>query len=494
MIFINCTVNKSTGLFRPFFPVSLPFGIAYLMAILKKEGLAFDYVDSQIHKDIINESEKRLRAIGCSPVFCFSFLTEAVDRALECARTLKERHPSSIIIFGGIHTTALPELMLSYPFVDYIFCGEAESSIADICRKLNTGDDISDCPGIGSKSNNKLIINPRPPVVDNLDSLPQIPYEIFSVHKKYDLGYFSISRGCPYQCIYCCNNVTGSLKCRFKSPEKVIEEMSLLIDNYGCRDLYFFDDNFLTNETRIKALCDGIRKAGLNKKARFSFQSRARDVQPEIMQELFNSGFKTIFFGIESVSDRLLNNIGKNESVSEIKRAVMLAKQIGFKVIANFMFCLPEESKQDRILCVDFCIEQNIDVVKFNNIVPYPGTKLYDTCRNNDQFINSVRFSHFNSQLVLVTPFWKKVHFPFLPQGTSGSEIIYDTLIAYLKFYFRGRIILRMLKKNWGGLVFRYGNSAAEVFVKLPMMLLLSFDILMKISILPFRKIKTGGK
>jgi hypothetical protein len=88
MIFINCTVKESVGLFKPFFPVSIPYGIAYLMAMLKAENLNFDFIDQQVDNNsnkLIDEYAKKYE----KKIFCISFLTEALRSVKDVGRYIK---------------------------------------------------------------------------------------------------------------------------------------------------------------------------------------------------------------------------------------------------------------------------------------------------------------------------------------------------------------------------------------------------------------------
>ncbi|HOY31899.1 MAG TPA: radical SAM protein [Bacteroidales bacterium] len=474
--------KRSVGFFRPFFPASLPYGIAYLMAMLRKENLPFDFFDEQVHLLTEQQINKISGNYDKPLAFCISFLTEATHRALSITNWIKNHYPDSVTILGGIHVTALPEEILANTSVDYVFTGEAENAIIDIYNKILNKKSLADIKGIGYRKNEKNIINERCPVINDLDDIPIIPYEIFAPYKKYDLGYITSSRGCPYNCIFCNNNLTGSRKCRYNSTNKTIEELDLLINKYNQTDITFFDDNFLSEHQRVYELCEHIEKKELNKKAQFMFQTRAKDVDPEIMKRLFTVGFKTVFFGIETVSEHLLRTIGKNENPGQIASAVALAKKTGYKVIANYLYCLPGETTEDRKECLRFSIQNNIDVVKFNNVVPYPGTRLFNTY-NTTPFIRTMRdYRNYNSQLILITPFWRKIIFPFIPAKNTKQMIIHDTWSSYLKFYFRAKILKSIVRdKKWGGILFRMGNDTKEVIYNIPGAILLFFDLVIKI-------------
>jgi anaerobic magnesium-protoporphyrin IX monomethyl ester cyclase len=342
---------------------------------------------------------------------------------------------------GGIHASAMPKECLDLEFVDYVFVGEAESAITKIYQRLNAGKDIWDIPGIGFKIGSEYKINKSSEIILDLDKIPIIPYELFATKRNYNFGYITTSRGCPYNCIFCSNNLTGHKVCRHKSLDIVIKELEILICHYHQKDITFFDDNFLSSPKRIIELCNAIIVKGWQKKCVFMFQSRAKDIKADIIGHLSKAGFKTVFLGIESVSTHLLSTIGKKEQIVDIEKAIKIAKSAKLKVIANFLFCLPEETAFDRVACVNFAIKNHIDVVKFNNIVPYPGTELYNQNYQSRINFNYPDYGNFNSQIAIIHPFYKKIPYPLIPNNSSDRQIESEIILSYLKFYLRFSVI-----------------------------------------------------
>ena len=258
-----------------------------------------------------------------------------------------------------------------------------------------------------------------------------------------------------------------------------------MVSQYGQREIAFFDDNFLANNKRIFDLCAEIRKSEILKGVTYSFQARTRDMNKEILAEMFKSGFRTVFFGVETVSDKLLNEIGKDESHLEIEEAIKLSKSMGYKVMANFLFCLPNETRQIRNDCVDFAIKNKLDLAKFNNVVPYPGTVMYDNALANSKLNILPDFINFNSQEVLVRPIFKRAEFPYIPDNSSSYGMKQEILFAYFKYYFRWKMLVRVLtQRTWGGAIFSYGNSPIDVLRKIPSFFILLIDISLKFGLM----------
>jgi anaerobic magnesium-protoporphyrin IX monomethyl ester cyclase len=484
MIFIN-TASNTTGLFKPFFPITLPYGIGFLMAILKQYKIYFNYVDQQLNSSPMLEINEFVKNHSKPYIFCISTLTESCFSAITLSKQLKTKYPDCITIMGGLHPSSMPEEVLSNENVDYVFMGEAESNIVEIYHKLKSGLSINDMRGIAFRKNGAVFINDAPELIMNLDSLPPFPYELFRKTKKYNFGHMISSRGCPYNCSFCCVKAVGKRKYRYKSAGNTVSELELLATDFKQKEIAFFDDNFLANKPRILELCEAIRKSKYLKNCTYSFQARSRDLTHDILQEMYASGFKTVFFGIETVSEKILKNIGKDETLEEIKTAIAVSKKIGFKVMANFIYCLPEETKAIRSDCVNFALENKIEVVKFNNVVPYPDTSLYEQTLKEKKLSVKPNYSNFNSQLVMVRPAWKKINFPYLPEGASSFSMRNEILFSYFKIYFNFHRLKKIFSdKNWGGAIFSFGNSNWDVVKKIPVIFLLVLDFTLKFSLM----------
>lgn len=496
MICIN-TASNTTGLFKPFFPITLPYGIGFLMAVLKQHNIYFNYVDQQIYPNPISEINKFVIKHSKPYIFCISTLTESNFSAITLSKQLKSKFPDCIVLLGGIHPTCMPEEVLANEYVDYVFMGEAEPNITEIYYKLKSALSISDVRGIAYKKNETVFFNDAPELIMKLDDLPPFPYELFSNTKKYNFGHIISSRGCPFNCSFCCVKAVGKRKYRYKSADNTVNELELLATDFNQKEIAFFDDNFLANKTRILELCETIQKSKHLKNCTYSFQARSRDLNSDILQQMYASGFKTVFFGIETVSEKLLKDIGKDETLEEIKNAIAVSKKIGLKVMANFIYCLPQETKAIRSNCVSFAIDNKLDVAKFNNVVPYPGTSLYTQTLNEKKLLIKPNYSNFNSQLVMVRSLWKKADFPYLPDESTSLSMRNEILFSYFRFYFRfGRLKKIFSDKNWGGAIFSFGNSRTDTLKKIPAAIVLLIDFsfkfgLMFLSVFTSKGIKT---
>jgi len=279
--------------------------------------------------------------------------------------------------------------------------------------------------------------------------------------------------------------VTGK-KYRFRPPASIMEDLDMIYNKYDKRHIAFWDDNLLVSKERIYALLEEMKKNGFDRKMTFSLQARADNVDQALLTDLFNSGFKSIFFGLETASDRFMKTLRKGESIEECRRAVKMAKSAGFIVSAAFIYGIPGETHEDRMNCVKYTDELGLDMVRYNNATPYPGTELFDIAKRENRLNIQGLYENFNSVAVFIENPFKKIPFSYVPPDNSENDIRMDILISYLHFYFDFKKLKKILTKpdelGW----FNPGDDLAKKIKKLPHIVLLMSMMTVKFAQLFF--------
>lgn len=468
MILINSSPQNVLKIFQPFLPIFVPIGVGFLAAACRREGFAVEIIDEQIHGDAYPLAVEAATARQGRVVFGFSVLTAALQSALDLARRLKERFPESLVVFGGIHSSAAPEEVLAHPQVDMVLRGEGEKSVVELLRLVEAGQDVRHLPGLSYREDGAVRHNPPATEAIDLASLPPFPYDLFE-DPAYDLGFVISSRGCPYNCVFCSNRVTTGKRYRYLPPEPVVDTLEMLHEKYGRTFVLFLDDNFLVSKERIRRLISLVKARGLHRKMTFSFQARGDNVDRAILEDLFDAGFKSVFFGIETASERLMRAVKKGETVTLCADAARLAKDIGFHVSATFIFALPGETHEERLAAVRLARELQLDQVRFNNATPYPGTELYRIARDEGRLHVQGVYQNFNSVGVFVESPFDPIPFSYLPTGASEQEIRNDILFAYLVAYLDlARLREILFKPRQGVGWFNAGANLKEFLAKIP--------------------------
>jgi anaerobic magnesium-protoporphyrin IX monomethyl ester cyclase len=480
MILINSSPKDALKIFQPFLPIYVPVGIGFLLAMAEKEGIPARIIDEQVEDDTVRLVGEYVKGIDPPYLFGFSVLTAAFKQAVVVARELKERYPDSIICFGGIHPTAAPDEVLSYPFIDVVIRGEGEFPLIDLYRCVKDRRDFSRVSGLSYRSNGRVVHNDRAPGIVDLNSLPPFPYSRFT-SGKYDLGFVISSRGCPHQCIFCSNRITTGRRYRVRSADVIVDEISMLYQRYQVRQILFLDDNLLVNKERIYHLMEEIRKKGFHKKMAFNFQARGDNVTEQLLKDLYESGFKSVFFGLETASERIMKLIRKGETVAQCVDAVRMAKRIGFHVSGTFVYALPGETHEDRMDCISLARELDLDMVRFNNATPYPGTELYEIARQQNKLRIQGLYENFVSVSTFVENPFKPIPFSYVPEGNTEEEIRRDILFSYFSYYLDWKRLKSIFTRpDLGVGWFNAGRKFVEVIKKMPSLAVLGLMMLFK--------------
>lgn len=480
MIFINSSPKNAAKMFQSFMPVYVPIGIGYLAAVMEREGFPFKIIDEQVEDDTFEKIAEYV-TIPYLPVthpyiFAFSVLTASYKIALETAKKVKEIYPDSKIIFGGPHPSALPDEVLQHECIDIVVKGEGEVIVLELYRRIKSGQDYSDIKGISFRKGSEIVHNERSTEIIDLDTLPPFPYHLFGNNPKYDMGFYVSSRGCPFSCLFCSNRVTTGKRYRYRSPESTVEELCALYEAYHPAMILFLDDNFLVNRSRIYRLIDLIKEKGLHKKTKFSFQARGDSVDYTILEDLYRAGFQSVFFGIETSSEEIMKIIRKGETVKECITAVKMAKEIGFHVSATFIYGLPTETHKDRIDCAKLANDLEIDMVRFNNATPYPGTELYDIAKKSNLLYIQGDYENFNSVSTFIENPFHPVPFSYVPEGMTEEEIRNDIIQSYFMFYLHLGKLERMFNRRDEGVGwFNLTGDSVEQIKKLSGLITISF-------------------
>lgn len=175
MILINAQASRQEklGLFSRYVPLSIPVGIGTLAAYLIQKGHRVTIWDDAI-KQLTPDDIKELVKNHVKPyLFGISCLTASITRGHSIAKQIKEIFPDSVVIFGGIHPTVLPEDTLKTGYVDFVVRKEGEVSLESLYRALKNNENYEHINNLSFNRDNKIIHNPTIPGPD-MDSFPPL--------------------------------------------------------------------------------------------------------------------------------------------------------------------------------------------------------------------------------------------------------------------------------------------------------------------------------
>ncbi len=333
MILINSSPKDALKIFQPFLPIFVPVGAGYLLSYAESQNINVKFIDEQVEENVLERVSEYVKELKPPYIFGFSVLTAAFKRAIFFSQELKKLYPDSVIVFGGIHPTASADEVLSYKHIDVVIRGEGEKALVELFNCVKEKRDFTHIDGLSYRKNSVAVHNDISQVILNLDTLPPFPYHLFK-SGRYDLNFVISSRGCPHRCIFRSNRVTTGKEYRFCSAERIIKDLDLVCNQRLPNEqrkinVLFLDDNLLVNKDRIYELINEIKRCGFDKKMTFSFQARGDNVNYKLLQDLYGVGFRSVFFGLETASEKIMRIIKKDETVAQCVDAVKMGKKIG---------------------------------------------------------------------------------------------------------------------------------------------------------------------
>ena len=386
---------------------SPPVWLAYLQAVLKQNGVEVKVIDEAAGQKVKNISTDWVGVTVTTPT------TKKVYSLIE---KLDEK-----IVLGGPHVSIFPQEALQH--ADKVVVGEGEKSVLEIFS-----------------SNKKVLSNT---LIEDIDTLPFPDWSGLPI-KNYRAAtrkhpYLSIltSRGCPHQCVFCYKGIFGNLF-RVRSPENIVDEIEMLIDKYGIREIAIIDDSFTISKIRTKKICEEIIARGLDIKWTAPNGVRVDTVDLELLKLMRKSGCYQLAFGIESGNQQVLDMIGKRINLQQIRNAVKWAKEAGIETIGFFMIALPFDTEKTMQETIDFAKELDPTYIQFTITTPYPGTKLYDLVEKEGEFLIK-DWSKYGS-------YSGKAYYNYGALNSELVERMYKK--AFKEIYSRPGYVLKRVAKN----------------------------------------------
>lgn len=373
-------------------------GLGYIAEKLHDSGIEYDVLDMNLgyrFKHLIEKIDTfKPDLIG------MTLLTLEHKKFYEMICGVKERFPEVTTVVGGPHVTIMKEQVLKdCSGVDYGITYEGEQTLGELCR-YNT--DLHKIKGLIFRDNGEIKSNPSRKFVENLDELSWPRYEKFELKRYIPEAEIYSSRGCPHKCIFCPNRIISPVF-RVRSPGHVVDEMEYWYER-GYRQFNFDDDNFNMEKDRVYQICDEIERRKLrNLFLRCSNGIRADRVDRALLSRMKEVGFNYIAFGADAANDKMLRLVKKGETIEQIEQAVKNAVELGYNVKLLFVVGTPGETRDDVEDKVRLAMKYPLQDVHFYNIIPYPGTELFEWVKSNNRFLkkpenylNDVTFCEIN--------------------------------------------------------------------------------------------------
>ena len=428
-------------------PVTEPLGLAYIAAVLEQRGDTVEILDTIAlnyrRDDIVNHLKgKHFDAVGVT------MLTPMYLTGIEVIKLVKSLYNDIIAIVGGPHPTLMPiETLRENPEIDFAVVGEGEETIVELLNAVESGTSLSKIKGIAYREGDEVRLNEARPFIQDLDSIPLparhlLPMILYTptAHSYQRLPNYSIMTvwGCPFRCVYC-SQFFGK-KPRYPSTGRIIQEMKLLIDEYGAKEIKMEGDTFTANKNYVKKLCREIIKEGLHKKIKWHCSTHVNVVDKDLLELMAEAGCWEISYGVETGSQRLMDLIRKQTTLDRVREAFKMTKEVGIMIRAFFMLGLPTETREESLQTIAFAKELDPYWAQFTITTPYPMTELYELAKK-DGTLKSFRWEDYQTWAGFAD-----TDLVYTASGRSSDEIKDLQRKALRAFYFRPKILLRHLR------------------------------------------------
>ncbi|RLI43812.1 hypothetical protein DRO69_08785 [Candidatus Bathyarchaeota archaeon] len=373
-----------------------PIYEAYVASILENEGHEVRILDCQSPnievEEILKEIEKKNPSLIISRICLPSYYHD-----LKIMAKIKELFPDIVLIGWGGICKVFPENVLRESQLDIVFRAvELEDILPEFIRAYEK-DKIENVLGISLKKNGEISHTANRPFNKNLDAIPVPAYHllnmkkyvtqeshyIFGGSKEKFIPFFSVSgsRGCSFNCIYCPYPVTYG-PWRGRSPEKVVDEIEVLVRKYNIRTIWFHDQTFSMIPKRTIQLCDEIIERRLD--IHWATETRIDTLKPKVLKKMKESGCGRLEVGVETGDPILLKTVGKRGlTIEKIVKTAKAIKKERIILETNFLVGLPGETWDSIKTSAELIKKINPDILTAMIVTPYPGSPLYTMAEKN---------------------------------------------------------------------------------------------------------------
>lgn len=402
--------------FREQIAIVPPLGLAYLAAVLEREGIEVKIIDSlaltwsnpkikgkKEKQKVYSPGTKYFRSLinRFKPeVIGISIVCAVMEKhAFKIAHLVKKIDPKIKVVVGGGHATAAPQRMLEQKAIDFVVIGEGEENFPKLLKNINSLSKTQ-IDGLGYKKEKSIIINPKTQFVKDLDQLPFPAWHLLPMDSYFAAnsgGFFRkgspfltmiTSRGCPNRCIYCTVNKAWGNIWRARSPENVLEEIKTLVKRYKIQEIQFLDDNISVDRERFIKIAKLLIKNKINLAWWPANGIFLTTLKKEMIPVLKKSGCFALIFGIEHGDFLMQKQIGKIVPLEKAKEIIAACKKEGIWTHGSFIIGLPGETLETAQRSINYAIQSNLDSVSFFAALPLPGSSLFERMKKEKKKVN----------------------------------------------------------------------------------------------------------
>jgi hopanoid biosynthesis associated radical SAM protein HpnJ len=366
--------------------------------------------------------------------------TPGFSSDVRLAEVMKAAKPSLKIAFVGPHVTTQPEeSLMASEAIDFVTHKEFDYTVTEFA----SGMPLEEIKGVSFRKDGKIVHTEKRLPIENLDALPWVTpiYKRDMDYTRYNVPFllhpyisFYTTRGCPAKCTFCLwpQTFDGHMW-RQRSVDDVAKEVKHALELFpDVKEIFFDDDTFTIGKERVLALCEKFKPLNFT----WSCTSRVH-VDLETLQAMRAAGCRLFIVGFESGNPQILKNIKKGASVEQAREFMKNCKKAGIVVHGDFIIGLPGETRETIEESLQFAKELDCETIQVSIAHAYPGTEFYDFAQANGYFRSDVDMTDETGHQL------PHIEYPGLSRGEMMEAVEY----FYDQYYFRPRIVARIVKK-----------------------------------------------
>ena len=426
------------------------YGLAHISSYLKQKVKGVEISLLRVYDKEQCQADLSDRIVMFQPgIIAFTSTSHSFPIVQKMVNFVKEIDSNILTVCGGVHVNIDPEEALLSSELDVVICGDGEYPMEALVNSWTEYGRIPDDRGLMYRKGNGVVGNGYA-MVEDLDSLPDPDWEIFDYMNlgegSQGIGGLMLSRGCPYQCSYCCNHKiadlykgNGSAYTRFKSVEKSISEIKNFTTKFPEIHTLYFDDDILPLKKQWFVDFATRYRNEINKP--YWCNIRPGLVKEEIVEAFVYSGCVRAGIGVESGNERIRNRVlNRNVSEQVLVNAVSLLKKKNIYVYSFNMVGVPTETKEDLLGTIRLNARLEIDKMQCTVFYPYKHTALYDFVIKEGLFTDEKSLIEYTQESVLNFSFAQNNRINFTVLTMNVVSKVYRVLPKYLS-----EIYLRLL-------------------------------------------------
>jgi anaerobic magnesium-protoporphyrin IX monomethyl ester cyclase len=488
-----------------------PLGLAYIAGALRAANIPYIVIDGtgealdQISPyplrddfliqglpfaEIVERIPAETRFIGLTCMFSTLWpLTK------DLAGHIRERFPDAILVLGGEHGTAVPELSLRSSAFDIVVLGEGEETFVKLAQALAAGEPWQSVAGIayldgGTYHGNGLSARNRA-----IDDIPLPDWDSFPIEEyisRHQINGTNLgrampilsTRGCPYQCTFCSSPNMWTTRYIPRDPVKVVDEIALYKRKYNVVNVDFQDLTAVVKRKWVVEFCRELIERRLDVTWQMPSGTRSEVFDAEVADLLYRSGCRALAFAPESGAPDILEKIKKQVNLEHMLEAMRIAVRRGFRLSCFIVIGFPDDTPQTLNKSLGLIRRMallGVHDVAVSKFVPYPGSALFKRLQSEGRiavddefFLSPMDFytqkapsysEHLSARQLYLTMLWMFCNFyilSFLFHPIRTARILFKAVVTGTEEtrFAKWLVDVLFVRRRWGNLA--TGDQAAE--------------------------------